>query len=253
LTFSPITLSGILTFATSILAAALLGIFAFIMTGMLLLAGEYRCHLYLDEDWYTLLATGAILTPILAFTAFISFIATSFLVGSFLATRLYLCISKRGFSDIPGGVMEWIGETRLRVLLALGLARDNAETSDYAEEEETILVTQIIVPPTPGQEIDEQDEDDKTEVGYRESPERVKLEIIDIVPVSATFGVTEGVEKGGNGGAKHSTRKAKHEETQGELRSKHAHKDKESTVAQETGVWGRPSWWANSLDANVSS
>lgn len=132
--------------------------------------------------------------------------------------------------------MEWIGETRLRVLLALGLAGNITESSDYAEEEETVLITQFIVPETPGQETDERDEDEKTEVGYRESPERVKLEIVDIVPVAPTSAAAEGAEKGRNDGAKHSTRKAKREESPAEARFNLAHKDKESAVAQETGV-----------------
>lgn len=134
--------------------------------------------------------------------------------------------------------MEWIGETRLRILLALGLASANGDaypgSSDF--EEETIVVAQIIVPPTSGQEVDEREEDERTEVGYRESPERVKLEIIDIVPASSTMHGTEGVEAGTDHGSKHTTRKAKREESPAEARYNLAHKDRESTVAQETGV-----------------
>ena len=186
---------------------------------------------------------GAILTPILAFTAFISFLATSFLVGSFLATRLYLCISKRGFSDIPGGIVEWIGETRLRVLLTLGLASPDQDsysgTPEFEEEEETVIITQIVVPPALGQEMDEQDEDERTEVGYRESPERFKLDIIDVVPVSSSLDRPEDVSKGHKHGSKagnHPAHKAKREESPAEARFNLAHKDKETTLAQETGL-----------------
>ncbi|GHJ84696.1 hypothetical protein NliqN6_1098 [Naganishia liquefaciens] len=219
---------AISTFATTILIAVLLGIFAFFTTGMLLI-------------------TGVILTPILAFTAFISFLATSFLIGSFLATRLYLCISKRGFSDIPGGIMEWIGEMRLRVLLAFGLASSNEdaffETPEIAEEEETVIITQIAVPPTAESETDVRDEDKKTELEDRESSERVKLEIIDFVPVTTALDQKEELKTGHKHSSKAATQsphkaipKAKREESPAEARSNLAHKDKETTVAQEAGL-----------------
>ena len=238
---------AISTFATTILIAVLLGIFAFFTTGMLLITGMYTGVSSRDRHSGHSPFIGVILTPILAFTAFISFLATSFLIGSFLATRLYLCISKRGFSDIPGGIMEWIGEMRLRVLLAFGLASSNEdaffETPEIAEEEETVIITQIDVPPTAESETDVRDEDKKTELEDRESSERVKLEIIDFVPVTTALDQKEELKTGHKYSSKAATQsphkaipKAKREESPAEARSNLAHKDKETTVAQEAGL-----------------
>ncbi|KAI5454262.1 hypothetical protein NCC49_004322 [Naganishia albida] len=212
---------GILTFATSVLLTAVLGFFAFAVTVMLLIA-------------------GAILTPILIFTSFVSFIATSSLVCAFLATRLYLCISKRGLSDFPAGVLDWMEETRLRVLLTLGLG-EKFETSDAKDkvEPETILLTRIVVPSTIPED-DEREEDDKTEVGYRESPERVKLEVIEIVsaePLSAV-GI---VPKAGDEDVKPESQSFGSQGeglTQGTQHtlSHRGHKDEETAVAEEAGV-----------------
>lgn len=129
------------------------------------------------------------------------------------------------------------------MLLALGLASPDQDsysgTPEFEEEEETVIITQIVVPPTMGRETDEQDEDEMTEVGYRESPERVKLDIIDVVPMSSSLDRPEDAHKGHKHGSKagnHAAHKAKREESPAEARFNLAHKDKETTVAQETGL-----------------
>lgn len=134
--------------------------------------------------------------------------------------------------------MDWIKETRLRVLLTLGLG-GNFDTSDAEDEAEpeAILVTRVVVPSTIPED-DERDEDDQTEVGYRESPGGVKLEVLEIIsgePLSAV-GIVPGAAEdevkpkpfGHQGeGPKHEFRHAP---------AHHAHKDEETAMAGEAGV-----------------
>lgn len=140
--------------------------------------------------------------------------------------------------------MDWIEETRLRLLLTMGLAGGEADAySDSSEfetetEAETVVVTQMIVPSTSAAGHDERDEADKTEVGYRESPERVKLEVIEIhsgEPISAASGLPGQVDV-----ASHSKTHAHHGES-GRHGHRHtpshlAHKDEEAIVAEEAGL-----------------
>lgn len=131
-------------------------------------------------------------------------------------------------------------ETRLRVLLTLGLG-EKFETSDAEDrvEPETILLTRIVVPSTIPED-DEREEDDKTEVGYRESPERVKLEVIEIVsaePLSAV-GI---VPKAGDEDVKPESQSFGSQGeglTQGTQHtlSHRGHKDEETALAEEAGV-----------------
>lgn len=53
------------------------------------------------------------MTPILTFTAFISFIATVSLLGLFLVSRLYMITRDNNFS-VSTGLSEWYAETRDR-------------------------------------------------------------------------------------------------------------------------------------------
>lgn len=135
--------------------------------------------------------------------------------------------------------MDWVKETRLRVLLTFGLGGNFDTDVEDEVEPETILVTRVVVPATIPED-DEREEDDKTEVGYRESPERVKLEVIEILsgdPISAV-GIVPGE---GSQDVKPEPRLFAHQGEGEKHRSRHApphhtHKDEETVVAEEAGV-----------------
>lgn len=159
---------GVITFFLSVLLGTLFSVFFAVTAGILLVA-------------------GFILTPILAFTAFMSFLATSSLVGLFLASRLYVCINKAGLSNISGGILDWIEETRLRVFLGLGLSAGGTSShkGPFDARGETLVVARVIT--TANRENDEREEDERTRVGNQDSPAQVMLELVEVhssVPVS---------------------------------------------------------------------
>lgn len=75
------------------------------------------------------------MTPILTFTAFISFIVTISLLGLFLVSRLYLITRDNDFS-VSTGLQEWYAETRDRA----GFPIPN-ETKDAVEAPQQPNVT----------------------------------------------------------------------------------------------------------------
>jgi hypothetical protein len=135
--------------------------------------------------------------------------------------------------------MDWLEETRLRVLLTFGLGGSFDANAEDEVESETVLVTRVVVPTTIPED-DEHDEDDKTEVGYRESPERVKLEVIEIIsgdPISAVGIIPVEASEA----VKPEPHSFAHEAEGKPHRSRHApphhtHKDEETIVAEEAGV-----------------
>ncbi|KAJ9104427.1 hypothetical protein QFC21_001922 [Naganishia friedmannii] len=160
--------TGVIAFLMSVLVGTLFAVFLTVTAGILLVA-------------------GFILTPILAFTAFISFLATSSLVGLFLASRLYVCVNKAGLSNIAGGILDWIEETRLRIFLGLGLSAGGPSSHKGlpAAHDETLVVARVIATTT--RENEDREEDEQTRIGNQESPSQVMLELLEVrgrVPLS---------------------------------------------------------------------
>lgn len=116
-----------------------------------------------------------------------SFLATSSLIGLFLASRLYVCVNKVGLSNLPEGVLDWIDETRLRVFLGLGLTTGGTSLhKGFADaRDETLVVAHVLA--TTSTENEDREEDERTRVGNQDSPGQIMVELVEVhsrVPVS---------------------------------------------------------------------
>ncbi|KAJ9114610.1 hypothetical protein QFC22_005483 [Naganishia vaughanmartiniae] len=178
------------------------------------------------------------MTPILAFTAFMSFLATSSLVWLFLASRLYVCVNKAGLSNISGGILDWIEETRLRVFLALGLVAGGTSSHNGLgrARDETLVIARVIA--TTNRENDDREEDEQTRVGNQDSPAQVMLELVEVHSKAPVSGLSVLQDRLGISGAPLST--SSPDTVQGSSGTSETtgllDRDVESKIAQEAGA-----------------